>query len=329
MIGVATKLPGAASRGDISSLFHRLRRDAGDKTPMSTNEQATLVENLQWQLRHLQGISPEVVEQAQQQLDDFVASGTELDRRSGIALRQLLSTVGDLNESECAVTLWETTDTGGVQRRGVFDAYRDRVELREASRSITERGNRPLRSPLGTERERVQAAARWEHLGQQISNERANLDGNAASVSQYGFTSHSDNSTLPEGLYQTHMFFGPNEYKHEGVAEFWANGTPTTLPPTLPLHTGQEHLSPTAIHLLTSTGGLDHGPYSQMKSPVVVDDPPKVLAVDGQLWVVDGHHRIAAARELGKSINVQVVDYQTALKEHWYHDAGAFDDPDD
>jgi hypothetical protein len=126
-----------------------------------------------------------------------------------------------------------------------------------------------------------------------IARERAGEG--AVEVSVYNMKTIPVEET-PDGAFNTAAWFGVNE-RDEEVELFWATARMREFAPEHVLYTGQTFLSPTAIKQTADAR------------------PPRVVSVNGEDWIIDGHHRIARARARGHAIEVAQVIYEEALSE--------------
>jgi len=104
----------------------------------------------------------------------------------------------------------------------------------------------------------------------------------------------------PEGAHNTFTWFGVNETKEDDWEDFWSSWPVVEIPPETVLYTGQKHLSGTAI------------------AEEEDEDLPLLVMVEGQHWIVDGHHRLARSRRQGQPQEVRLADYEEAVKGGWF-----------
>lgn len=115
---------------------------------------------------------------------------------------------------------------------------------------------------------------------------------------------------MPHTVVQHHTMLGPENDKHGWQ---WQGVGHEVIQPTETIHTGQpyvgqEHVeryaarrSPTACTPIN---------FSERGSSIEDQDngSPRLLRVNGELWHMDGLHRTAAARQLGRPFKARVYD---------------------
>ena len=140
-----------------------------------------------------------------------------------------------------------------------------------------------------------------DHVAEHIRRERRGGEG-ALSAEEFGMVS-LPNAEVPDGYDHTHGWYGVNESGEEDWEEFWGSWPVVEIGPEVTLYTGQQHVSATAL----ARGDMED------------EDLPLLVLVDGQHWIIDGHHRLASARQQGLAQEVRLADYEQAVKD------GSFD----
>lgn len=137
---------------------------------------------------------------------------------------------------------------------------------------------------------------------------------------------HVPHADVPHGVMMHHAFLGVDNDKH---GEEWSHAPVETIPATATIKTAQdsvgvEHVAKYAARLRGGKGPADFrdkGASDEDQN----DGRPRLLRLHGDLWHVDGLHRMAAARGAGRDFKARVYDvdkvarpsYGAAPTEHW------------
>jgi hypothetical protein len=119
---------------------------------------------------------------------------------------------------------------------------------------------------------------------------------------------HVPHAELPHSYVAHHSMLGPENDKH-GWA--WEGVGHTVIGPETPIKTGQPYVGEEHVTRYASRrqpGARTPIDFSHAGTDEQDNGSPRLLKLDGELWHVDGLHRAAAARQLGRSFKARVWD---------------------
>lgn len=137
-------------------------------------------------------------------------------------------------------------------------------------------------------------------------------------VEQYGMQ-HVRGEEVPTEYMAHHAILGPDADKH-GTA--WQGAPTETIPAGTVVKTTQEYVGRAHVEGYKRrlkpniSRPVDFGP-SDDEGRGQAGGNPRLARINGELWGVDGHHRVAAVNDLNRPYRARVYDVDVARKQQF------------
>lgn len=138
-------------------------------------------------------------------------------------------------------------------------------------------------------------------------------EAHAVPVEAYGLQ-HVRGAEAPREVVAHYGLLGPNNDKHGWQ---WSHSDVTTVNPEDPIKTTQPYVGAEHVQKYVGRRKPGGGAIDFKEKGTTEEDQdngrPRLLRFGGELWGVDGHHRVAAARQLGRPFKARVVDVDAGM----------------
>lgn len=153
---------------------------------------------------------------------------------------------------------------------------------------------------------------RSEEFGQGADRERYR-EAHAVPVEAFGLQ-HVRPGEAPREVVSHYGLLGPNNDKHGWQ---WSGSHVETVAPADVVKTTQPYVGAEHVQKYVGRRKLGGGPIDFKEPGATEDDQdngrPRLIRYGGELWGIDGHHRLAAARQLGRPFKARVIDVDAGI----------------